>query len=262
MTNSGDYQTLLIGPHEARVYPTTQAMGAAAAKKAAEIINAAIRERGQARVIVATGNSQDDFIDSLMKDDTVDWGKVEAFHMDEYLGLPDTHPASFRKWLKTRVVAVKSPARFHLIEGDAEDIEAEIHRYTELLNAAPIDVAFIGFGENGHIAFNDPPVADFEDPATLKVVTLDEDCRRQQVGEGHFPDLDSVPKKAVTITCPGLFRAKNWVCCVPERRKAEAVKRAFHDPVSTACPATLTRTHPSVFLYLDRDSASLLPEFH
>jgi glucosamine-6-phosphate deaminase len=146
----------------------------------------------------------------------------------------------------------------HYIEGDVPDLEVEMTRYAGLLNGGQIDVAFVGFGENGHIAFNDPPVADFNDPATLKIITLDELCRKQQAGEGHFPDIESVPKEAITITCPGLFRAKSWICCVPEKRKATAVKNALEGPVSESCPASLVRRHADAYVLLDADSASEL----
>ena len=139
-------------------------------------------------------------------------------------------------------------------------MDSEIKRYSDLLAAAPIDLAFVGFGENGHIAFNDPPVADFNDPLLVKRVVLDDACRRQQAGEGHFPDLVSVPREAVTITCPGLFRAQAWICCVPERRKATAVRNALEGPVSESCPASLARTHPNAHVYLDTESASLLTQ--
>lgn len=208
--------------------------------------------------MIGTGNSQDAVVASLMAEDAIAWENVEIFHMDEYVGLSDQHPASFRRWLKTKVAAKHTFAAVHLINGDAEDIEAEIARYSALLSTAPMDVAFIGFGENGHIAFNDPGVADFNDPAVLKVITLDQRCRQQQVGEGHFPDLDTVPAQAVTVTCPELFRSHTWICCVPEARKAEAVKAALENPVDTSCPASVVKEHPQATVYLDHESAALL----
>ena len=148
----------------------------------------------------------------------------------------------------------------HYLQGDARDLETEIARYTQLLDEAPIDLAFAGFGENGHIAFNDPPVANFEDPLTVKIVTLDDACRHQQAGEGHFPDFDSVPLRALTITCSGLFRAEAWVCNVPDFRKAEAVRNALEGLISESCPASLVRKHPNSYVFLDLPSASLLSE--
>jgi glucosamine-6-phosphate deaminase len=150
------------------------------------------------------------------------------------------------------------PRNAYYLNGDAADLASEIQRYSDLLLKDSIDLAFVGFGENGHIAFNDPPVADFNDPATVKRITLDAACRRQQAGEGHFPDEASVPKEALTITCPGLFRAASWVCSVPDRRKAEAVRNALEGPISERCPASLVRRHPNPFVFLDTESASLL----
>ena len=214
---------------------------------------------GRARIIVATGNSQLDFIGALMGREDIDVSRVEVFHMDEYVGISAVHPASFRLWIKTQLADRAAFARVHYLAGDAADLEAEIGRYSRLLLAAPIDLAFVGFGENGHIAFNDPPVADFGDPATVKVVALDPASLQQQVGEGHFPDLASVPKTAVTVTCSGLLRAAAWICAVPERRKAVAVRRALLGPISTDCPASVVRRHPAAVVFLDAESASLLP---
>lgn len=249
-----------VGSARIRLHRTRSASGAAAAATAAAVIRDAITTRGTARIMVATGNSQLAMIEVLMADASIAWDRVEAFHMDEYVGLPATHPASFRLWLNTRVASRRPLRAMHLIEGDAASAAREIARYTALLSAGPLDLAFVGFGENGHIAFNDPPVADFKDPAMLKVVTLDEACRRQQVGEGHFPSLEAVPREAITVTCSGLHRAAAWVCCVPESRKARAVRDALEGPIDTACPASLVRRHPHATVFLDPDSASLLRE--
>ena len=208
--------------------------------------------------MVATGNSQIDFVDALVRQRDIDWRKVEAFHMDEYIHISQDHPSSFRHWLRTRFEEKVKPAKMHYIDGEAADPAQEIARYSRLLAQGPLDTAFVGFGENGHIAFNDPPTADFDDPAMLKVVTLDHASRQQQVGEGHFKDLDSVPRQAITVTCSGLFRAATWVCCVPEKRKAQAVRAALEGPITSACPASLVRRHPHTFIFLDRDSSSLL----
>jgi glucosamine-6-phosphate deaminase len=178
--------------------------------------------------------------------------------MDEYLGIPADHSASFRRWIRERVEEPLHEVRVNYIEGDNSDPEAEMRRYTRLLQAGPIDLAFVGFGENGHIAFNDPPVADFEDPNVMRRVTLDKACRRQQVGEGHFSALSDVPAEALTVSCSGLLRARAWVCCVPEQRKAQAVYRALLGGISTECPASIVRTHPNARVYLDPDSASVL----
>jgi len=211
-------------------------------------------------MIVATGNAQYDVVKGLVETTGLDWGKIEIFHMDEYVGLPDSHPASFRLWIKTRLVDQVHPRVAHYIAGDAADAAAECRRYTELLLESPIDVCLLGIGENGHIAFNDPHVADFHDPATVKLVELDERCRQQQVGEGHFASLAEVPREALTLTCPALMRSRHLICCVPEKRKAEAVRNALEGPVSVACPGSLLRTHPQATIYLDSESASLLAQ--
>jgi glucosamine-6-phosphate deaminase len=208
--------------------------------------------------MVATGNSQFDFMTALVEIDRIEWPRVEIFHMDEYVGLPEQHPASFRLWIKRRLEDRVSLGAANYICGDAQDIAAEIARYSALLAAAPIDCAFVGFGENGHIAFNDPPSADFRDPVALKVVELDPTCRQQQVGEGHFPEVGSVPRTAITVTCSCLFAADAWVCCVPEARKARAVRDALLGPISPSCPASLVRLHSSTWVFLDEESASLL----
>ncbi len=240
-----------------RVLRSAAEAGRAAAVRAAELIRQAIAKQGKARIIVATGNSQLPLVEALAEENLA-WNNVEVFHMDEYAGMPPDHPASFRLWIKQRVEDKLHPSIVHYIQGDASDLKAEMRRYAGLLNAAPIDLAFVGFGENGHIAFNDPHVANFSDPETIKVVSLDEACRKQQAGEGHFPDFASVPKDAITITCPGLFRAHSWVCCVPEKRKAEAVRNALEGPISEACPASVVRKHPDAHVFLDTGSASLL----
>lgn len=248
-----------FGTAFAGVFGSRAALGEVSAQHAAALIHRAITERGVARIMIGTGNSQDDLVDALIQRSDVDWSRVEAFHMDEYIGVSSDHPASFRRWLRTRVAA-KVPLRaVYYMEGDAPDISVEIARYSRLLADGPLDIAFVGFGENGHIAFNDPPVANFADPAAVKVVTLEVACRQQQVGEGHFKTLAAVPTQAVTVTCSALFRATTWICAVPERRKAAAVRAALYGPISTACPASRVRQHASAFIYLDSESSSLLP---
>jgi glucosamine-6-phosphate deaminase len=209
-------------------------------------------------VIVATGNSQIAFIDALTTMSDVPWSNTVIFHMDEYVGMSADHPASFRKWIRERVVERVHPAAAHYLHGDAPDAEAECQRYTALLNEAPVDLAFVGIGENGHIAFNDPHVAKFDDPLTVRRVTLDDACRRQQAGEGHFPSFDDVPREALTLTCPALLRAAHLVCSVPDSRKAGAVAAAVNGPLTEQCPASILRTHDDARLYLDRESAALL----
>lgn len=253
--NTREFQS---GSARVHIYGSRTALGEAAAERAAQLITGAIKKRGRARVIVATGNSQLPLIEALVLQ-KLDWKNVEIFHMDEYAGMKADHPASFRLWIRTRVEEKVHPGKANYIAGDAADLDAEIERYSKLLNAAPVDLAFVGFGENGHIAFNDPHVADFNDPVTIKRVTLDDASRRQQAGEGHFKDVESVPRVALTVTCSGLFRADAWVCCVPERRKAEAVRNAIEGPIAESCPASLVRRHPNADVFLDAESAALLP---
>jgi len=241
-----------------QIYGCGAELGNAAAMKAFEVINEAIQRNDKARIIVGTGNSQADMIHSLVSMSDLDWSKVEAFHMDEYVGMKATHPASFRFWLKTKLADSVSLGQIHYLDGDAENVGVECERYSRLLAEAPIDLSFVGFGENGHIAFNDPHVANLQDPKQVKSVALDERCRRQQVGEGHFPDLESVPTHALTITCPVLLKANHMICSVPDARKAEAVRNALKGPISPDCPASFVRTHEDAYVYLDTDSAALL----
>ena len=241
-----------VGRLHVEIQHSKEALGRAAAERAAALMRGAIRERGRARIIVGTGPSQDEVIGALVAAPDLDWARVEVFHMDEYVGLPAEHPASFRRWLKTHVAGIVRPGVVHYLD------ESVAGAYAELLAAAPVDVCFIGFGENGHIAFNDPHAADFNDPVLVKRVALDERCRRQQVGEGHFASLSDVPPEAVTLTCPALMSAAHLICSVPDRRKAEAVKNALEGPITPSCPASLVRTHPDARLYLDPESAALL----
>lgn len=226
-------------------------MAAGAAEEAAACIRQAVADRGTARAMFATGNSQLEFVDALRGID-VPWGAVVAFHMDEYVGIGVEHPASFQRWIRQRI-----PAQVvHLIDGLTTP-EVECNRYAELLAEDALDLCCLGIGENGHLAFNDPPVADFEDPVDVKVVELDRACRMQQVGEGHFPDVDAVPTHAITVTIPALLRAGLVIACVPERRKAVPVRDALEGPLTTACPASALRT-ANATVHLDHESASLL----
>jgi glucosamine-6-phosphate deaminase len=238
-----------------RVLPDGRALGAAAAAHAATVLRDAIAARGVAHAMFATGNSQLDFLGALAGETGVDWTSVVGFHMDEYVGISADHPASFRRYLRERLVSRVPFRAFHYVEGDASDIGAECARYGRLLREHPLDLCCLGIGENGHLAFNDPPVADFEDPVDVKVVTLDDACRRQQVGEGHFPDVDAVPSEAITVTIPALLRAETVLAIVPEARKREPVRRALEGPVTTACPASILRQQAHATLYLDADSA-------
>lgn len=240
-----------------KLFKDTKSLGRTAADQAAGAIRQAIARRGRARVILATGTSQFEFLDALTAIPELDWAKVEAFHLDEYVGLPATHPASFRKILQDRVVQKTGIKRFYPIEGDSADLGGDILEVSQQLNSAPIDVAFIGIGENGHIAFNDPP-ADFETEEAYKIVELDEACRRQQMGEGWFPSVSDVPTRAVSMTPRQIMKSCQIISVVPDRRKAEAVKNTLQGKISPNVPASLLRRHPDVTLYLDQESASML----
>jgi glucosamine-6-phosphate deaminase len=208
--------------------------------------------------MLATGNSQLAFLLELIQIPDVDWQRVRAFHMDEYVGLAGSHSASFRRYMRERVAAHLPVMEFHYIEGDAPDPEAEAARYAALLRENPLDLTCAGIGENGHLAFNDPPVADFDDPLDVKVVALDEASRRQQVGEGHFASLDEVPTHAITVTIPALLLAERVLVIVPELRKARAVREALYGPISTSCPASILRRQENATLFLDLESSTLL----
>ena len=240
------------------IFENANAAGRAAAARASRILTNAVRDNGAARVIIATGNSQIPFITALREETAVPWKKITVFHMDEYVGISADHSASFRRWLRERVVEPFGPATMHYLNGEAEDIGDECRRYEALLKEAPIDLVCLGIGENGHIAFNDPPVADFNDPVFVKKVELDEACRRQQVGEGHFSSMDDVPTHALSLTVPALLYPDNLQVVVPEARKAEAVRQALRGPVSTDCPASILRTCFKARLFLDAEAASLL----
>jgi glucosamine-6-phosphate deaminase len=257
MNTTSPLVSYTVGKAHVAIYSTDAKMGAAAALAAANLIGETIAARGLARIMVGTGNSQRSLIDGLMREN-VDWQRVVVFHMDEYVGIDAEHSASFRRWLRTWVHERYWPASVHYIKGDAPETLNEIARYSALLADGPIDVAFVGFGENGHIAFNDPGVADFNDPSRMKVVKLDDRCRKQQVGEGHFRDLAAVPEHALTVTCSELLAARAWICCVPEGRKAEAVRKALEGPVTPECPASVVRTHPRAQVFLETSSAALL----
>ncbi|HSO96682.1 MAG TPA: 6-phosphogluconolactonase [Acidimicrobiia bacterium] len=246
--------TLTVDAMSVQVHDTDADLAAAAAAEAAATIVAAVAERAVANVMFATGNSQLGFLDVLTARDDVPWDQVVGFHMDEYRGISPEHPASFRRYLRERIVEQVHPRGFHFIAGDAADADAECRRYAALLAAHPLDLCCLGIGDNGHLAFNDPPVADFDDPLDVKVVALDAACRNQQVGEGHFATVDDVPAEAITVTIPALLRAGRVLANVPEARKRTPVQMALTGPVTTACPASILRTRANVTLHLDRES--------
>jgi glucosamine-6-phosphate deaminase len=240
-----------------KVFNDKSSLAKAAAQKAASAIRGAIRDRGQARVIAATGTSQFEFLAALTDFTDVDWGRVELFHLDEYIGLPATHPASFRKILLERLVNKTGIAKFHPLDGDAHDLSDVIRQVGKALASAAVDIAFVGVGENGHLAFNDPP-ADFETEEPYLIVNLDEACRRQQVGEAWFGDISEVPKQAISMSVQQMLKAKEILAVVPESRKAQAVKACFEGEISPMAPASILRTHANASVYLDHESASLL----
>jgi len=241
---------------QVKVFDTKQELGQAAAADAAEIINHAIRDRDSAYVIAATGMSQFEFLDALMLE-PIDWTKVTFFHLDEYVGLPESHPASFRRYLRERIFNRVHPRVFQFIDGEADDVHEECRRVGQLITQQTVDVAFVGIGENGHLAFNDPP-ADFDTDDPYIVVNLDDACRQQQVGEGWFKSIDEVPAQAISMSIKQILRSREILCIVPDQRKAEAVKASVELSVSPMHPASILQTHERVTLYLDRDSSSLL----
>lgn len=236
------------------------ALGKMAGEQAAESIRRAIAAHGRARIIAATGASQFDFLETLVGLPGVEWSKVELFHLDEYVGLPITHPGSFRKYLLERLIGKTGIALYYFLDGEQDPAEV-CRRVGKQISEAPIDAAFVGIGENSHLAFNDPP-ADFETEEPYIVVRLDEACRRQQVGEGWFGSLSEVPQQAISISIRQLLKAREILCIVPDARKARAVKACLEGPVSPQAPASILQTHPNTTMLLDPDSASLLsPEF-
>jgi len=233
-------------------------MGEQAARQAAEIMKQSIREKGTANIILATGASQFETIKALVGISGIDWSKVVMFHLDEYVGMPESHPASFRKYLKERFIAhVPELKASYFVEGDKGDPEQECERLNRIISEHPVDVALAGIGENGHLAFNDPP-ADFETESPYIVVELDEACRKQQMGEGWFPELEDVPRKAISMSVKQIMKSKNIICSVPDRRKAEAVKHCLTGDVTNMHPASILQNHPNCTIYLDSESASLL----
>ena len=240
-----------------KIFNDRVVMGQAAAEQAAGAIRRAVAERGHARIIAATAASQLEFLDALTKAPGIDWSKVEAFHLDEYIGLPVSHPGSFRKMLLEQLVQKTGIANYHLLDGDATDPLEVVQRVGKQLASLPVDIAFLGIGENGHIAFNDPP-ADFKTEEPYIIVNLDEACRQQQVGEAWFADISQVPKRAVSMSARQILKAREILAVVPGPRKAQAVKACFEGAVSPMAPASILRTHPNATVYLDENSASLL----
>jgi len=240
-----------------KVFGDKMSLGKAAAEQAATTIRRAIAEHGRARIIAATAASQIEFLDALTKANAIDWARVEAFHLDEYIGLPVTHPASFRRMLLEQLVRKTGITHYHLLDGDAADPADVVRQVGKELAAAPIDVAFVGIGENGHLAFNDPP-ADFDTEQPYIIVKLDKACRQQQVGEAWFADISQVPQRAISMSVRQILKAREILVVVPDTRKAQAVKACFGGEISPMAPASILRTHPNATVYLDKGSASLL----
>ena len=241
-----------------RVLEDKRQLGEEAARQAAEAIRRAIAVKGRARIIAATGASQFEFLAALVAADGIDWSRVEMFHLDEYIGLPITHPASFRKYLVEGLIEPTGIANHHLLDGE-EDPDAVCQTVGQAIASAPIDVAFVGIGENGHLAFNDPP-ADFETDRPYLVVNLDEACRRQQLGEGWFPTLDDVPRQAISMSVRQILSAEEIICVVPDARKAEAVRNCLELEIDPIYPASILRRHQNTVIYLDRESSRLLSD--
>lgn len=239
-----------------RVLADAKSLGEAAAGHAAESLRSALQQKGSARIIAATGASQFEFLEALTKAPEIEWNKVEMFHLDEYVGLPATHPASFRKYLLERLIQKTGIQKYHLIDGDS-DIQSVIQQVGGELNSSPIDVAFVGIGENGHLAFNDPP-ADFETEDSYLVVDLDQPCRQQQVNEGWFASLAEVPRQAVSMSIRQILKSREIIAAVGGERKARAVQACLEGKVSPIAPASILQTHPHTTVYLDQASAGLL----
>ena len=240
-----------------KTFETKKEMGEAAAKEAAKILISAIKEKNEAVFVAATGASQFEFLKALTSIPSIDWSRTTMFHLDEYIGIAENHPASFRKYLKEKLINKVHPGTVHLIKGDTEDSELECERLNRIISTKEIDVSFVGIGENGHLAFNDPP-ADFNTEKPYIIVELDEACRKQQLGEGWFNNLNEVPYKAISMSIKQIMKSRNIICTVPDARKAQAVKDCFEGAISPEHPASTLRKHKKVFLFLDKDSAKLL----
>jgi len=239
-----------------KIFNDKKSLSKAAADHAASAIREAIAAKGSGRIVAATAASQIDFLDALTQEPGIDWSKVEAFHLDEYIGITILHPGSFRKMLMEQLVQKTGITNYHLLDGEHDAAETIAHAGAALASA-PVDIAFLGIGENGHLAFNDPP-ANFETEEPYLIVDLDEACRQQQVGEKWFSDISEVPKQAISMSVRQILKAKEIIAIVPDARKARAVKDCFEGEVSPMHPASILRTHPDATIYLDRHSAALL----
>jgi len=240
------------------IYPDRAAMGAAAAEAGAAVLRRVIAERGGVSAVFASAPSQEEFLRGLAEAPGIDWSRVTAFHLDEYVGLPGDAPQAFGQFLRDRLFGRVRPGKVHYLDGNAPDVAGECARYTALLREKPLDVSFVGIGENGHIAFNDPHVALFDDPEVVKVVELDERSREQQVHDSCFSSLALVPRAALTMTMPAIVNVPRVLCMVPGPTKAQAVRDTLTGPIETACPASILRRHANATLFIDEHSAALL----
>ena len=250
------------GMLEVRIFSDREDMGKEAAMNVSNTIQKLLENRTEINMIFAAAPSQSDFMKELINDKLIQWERINAFHMDEYIGLEQAAPQGFGNFLRDRIFGKVPFKSVHYINGRAEDPSAECERYAALLTQYPVDIVCLGIGENGHIAFNDPPVADFKDPKQVKVVELDMACKQQQVNENLFAGIDLVPTHAITVTIPALLKARYMFCMVPAENKAEAVYHTLNNNISEECPATILRTKEGAILYLDHDSASLLNQNH
>ena len=239
-----------------KIFKDKDSLGKTAAEHAAAVIRQAILNRGRARIIAATAASQKEFLEALTRAPGIDWHLVELFHLDEYIGLPMSHPGSFRKMLLEQLIHKTGIVKYHLLDGDG-DAAAVVARVGAAVTSAPIDIAFLGIGENGHLAFNDPP-ADFDTEEPYLIVKLDEACRRQQVGEAWFSDLSQVPQQAISMSVRQIMKVQEVLAIVPDSRKAAAIQLCFEGEIGPMAPASILRNHPRATVYLDKNSAALL----
>lgn len=255
---AGMVRTFSVEKLQVKLFSNRREMGKAAGQSVAEKMREILRMRKAFSIVFASAPSQNEFLEELSQSPGIDWGNVTAFHLDEYVGLSSEAPESFGHFLRVKLSEKVRPGNVYYLNGMAGDLEAECKRYAGLLKDHPLDVACIGIGENGHLAFNDPPFADFQDPLIVKIVELDLVSRQQQVHDGCFPNLDDVPRKAITLTIPAILSAAFIYCMVPGPMKAEAVKKTLQSSISTACPATILRKHENIIVFLDEDSARLI----
>jgi glucosamine-6-phosphate deaminase len=248
----------IVNKLRVRRFPSRDALGQAAAAAVAETIIALLKEKETVNIIFAAAPSQNEMLDALVKKEGIDWARVNAFHMDEYIGLPAFAEQTFGTYLKNRIFSLLPFHHVYYLNGAADNLEAELKRYEDLLQHYPTDIVCMGIGENGHLAFNDPPVADFNDPALVKRVELEDRCRQQQVNDGCFTTLEEVPVYALTLTIPALLKAAYVCCCVPGVKKAQAVYDTLHEEMNERFPSTILRTHPNATLYIDEQSGQLL----